>query len=109
MTGTKVWLNREGGTHSEGLVWLWSFPGEDHYTLRYTGGRWELTQGRDDPPAVTVVAPPASWATFLTSPRARRRLPTKDIALEGDRAELRRFAKAFAAKLAPASPSRRRG
>jgi DNA-binding HxlR family transcriptional regulator len=101
MTGTKVWLNREGGTHSEGLVWLWSFPGADHYTLRYTGGRWELTQGRDDSPAVTVVATPASWATFLTSPRAGRRLPTRDIRLEGSRTALRRFAKTFAAELAP--------
>jgi DNA-binding HxlR family transcriptional regulator len=109
MTGTKVWLNREGGTHTEGLVWLWSFPGEGDYALRFTDGSWELTRGQESSGAVTVVAAPASWATFLTSPRARRRLPTKDIALEGSRAELRRFAKAFAAKLAPASPSRRRG
>jgi hypothetical protein len=109
MTGTKVWLNREGDTHSDGLVWLWSFPGEDHYALRYTDGSWELTRGRDDSAVVTVFATPESWATFLTSPRAGRRLPTKEIALEGSRAELRRFAKAFAAQLAPASPSRRRG
>jgi hypothetical protein len=99
MTGTKVWLNREGGMHSEGLAWLWSFPGEDYYTLRYTGGRWELTQGRDDSPAVTVVATPERWATFLTSPRTGRRLPTRDIRLEGSRTALRRFAKTFAAVL----------
>jgi DNA-binding HxlR family transcriptional regulator len=108
MIGTKVWLNRQGATQPDGLVWLWSFPGEEHYTLRYIDGSWELTRGRDDSGAVTVVATPASWATFLTSPRARRRLPTKDISLEGPRAGLKRFAKTFAAKHAPASPSRRR-
>jgi DNA-binding HxlR family transcriptional regulator len=103
MTGTKVWLNRYGGTHSEGLAWLWSFPGEDYYTLRFTDGRWQLTRGREDSAALTVVATPESWGTFLTSPRDGRRLPTKDISLEGSRTALRRFAKAFGAQLAPVS------
>ena len=44
---------------------------------------------------------PRTWATFITTPRERRRLPGKDIRLAGSRAELKRFAKAFAAKLAP--------
>jgi DNA-binding HxlR family transcriptional regulator len=109
MTGTKVWLNRYGGTQSEGLVWLWTFPAEDHYALRFTDGSWGFTSGQEDSAAVRVVATPERWATFLTSPRASRRLPTKDIGLEGSRTELRRFANAFAAKLAPASRSRRRG
>jgi DNA-binding HxlR family transcriptional regulator len=109
MIGAKVWLNRFGGTQTEGLVWVWSFSAEDHYALRFGDGKWELTRGREDSAAVTVVATPESWATFLTSPRASRRLPTKDIVLEGSRGELRRFAKAFAAKLAPASQSQRRG
>ena len=102
MIGTKVWLNGQGATQPDGLVWLWSFPGEDYYTLRHTDGRWELTRGQDDPAAVTVVATPERWATFLTSPRAGRRLPTRDIRLEGSRTALRRFAKSFAAELAPA-------
>ena len=83
MIGTKVWLNESGNAPADGLVWLWSFPGQDHYALRSTDGRWELTRGREDSAAVTVVATPERWATFLTSPRARRRLPTKDIGLEG--------------------------
>jgi DNA-binding HxlR family transcriptional regulator len=109
MTGTKVWLNRYGGTQTEGLVWLWMFPGEDHCALRFTNGRWELSRGQEGSAAVTVVATPERWATFLTSPRASRRLPTNDISLQGSRAELRRFASAFAAKLAPASRSKRHG
>jgi DNA-binding HxlR family transcriptional regulator len=109
MIGTKVWLNRYSGPQTEGLVWLWSFPGEDHYALRFTDRRWGLSRGWEDSAVVTVVATPGSWATFLTSPRASRRLPTKDISLEGSRAGLRRFAKAFAARLAPASKSKCQG
>jgi hypothetical protein len=109
MIGTKVWLNQYSAPQAEGLVWLWSFPGEDHYALRFTGRGWELTRGWEDSPDVTVVATPERWAMFLTSPKAGRRLPTKDVTLEGSRAELRRFAKAFGAQLAPASRSTRRG
>ncbi len=29
-----------------------------------------------------------AWATFLTSPRGNRRLPTKEIELEGSEAEV---------------------
>jgi DNA-binding HxlR family transcriptional regulator len=104
MIGTKVWLNRDRATQPDGLVWLWSFPGDDHYALRFTNGRWDLTRGRDASATVTIVAPPESWARFLTSPRTGRRLPTEDIRLEGRLAGLRRFAKTFAAELAPASP-----
>jgi hypothetical protein len=34
----------------------------------------------------------------LTSPRETRRLPNEEIRLEGSKAEIRRFAKAFAAQ-----------
>ena len=101
MIGTKVWLNESGNAPADGLVWLWSFPGQGHYALRSSDGRWDLTRGREDSAAVTVVATPERWATFLTSPRARRRLPTKDIGLEGSEPEIERFAVAFYAKLAP--------
>jgi hypothetical protein len=104
MIGTKVWLNRYGGTQTDGLVWLRTFPGEDYYTLRFTDGGWGLTRGRADSAAVTVVATPENWATFLTSPRAGRRMPTKAISLEGSRAELRRFARSFAAQAEAKKP-----
>jgi hypothetical protein len=107
MIGTKVWLNEYADAPADGLVWRWSFPGQDDYALRSSDGRWELTRGPDDLAAVTVVATPERWATFLTSPRARRRLPTKEIGLEGSSAEIERFAAAFLARLAPASRSKR--
>lgn len=100
MLGTKVWLNRFAPSPAEGLTWVWRFPGEDLYTLRSTDGTWELSRGGDESQAVTVVATRQDWATFLTSPRGRRTLPTSTISLEGSRAELKRFAKAFGAKLA---------
>jgi DNA-binding HxlR family transcriptional regulator len=107
MIGTKVWVNEYGNAPADGLVWLWSFPGQDHYALRSSNGKWELTRGQDDSAAVTVVTTPERWATFLTSPRARRRLPTKDIGLEGSAPEIERFAETFYAKLARASRSKR--
>jgi DNA-binding HxlR family transcriptional regulator len=100
MIGTKVLLNRDAPGAAHGLAWVWRFPGEEDFTLRSESGDWRLSRGRDDGAAVTVVTEPRAWATFITSPRTRRRLPGKDIGLEGSRAELRRFAKAFAAKLA---------
>jgi DNA-binding HxlR family transcriptional regulator len=100
MLGTKVWLNRCAAAPGDGLTWVWRFPDEDVYTLRFTGGMWELSRGGDESEAVTVVATRQGWGTFLTAPRGRRRLPTTAISLEGSRAELKKFAKAFGAELA---------
>jgi DNA-binding HxlR family transcriptional regulator len=100
MIGTKVWLNRYSPPPPDALAWVWRFPGEDSYTLRATGGGWELSRGAEDSSAVTVNATQAAWATFLTSPRENRRLPTDDVGLEGSRPELRRLLKMFGAELA---------
>jgi DNA-binding HxlR family transcriptional regulator len=102
MIGTKVWLNKNSAAPRDGLVWVWRFPDDDDpYTLRAENGSWELSRGKDDGAAVTVEATQRDWAMFLTSPRAKRRLPTREIRLEGSPAEIRRFAKAFGAKAAP--------
>jgi DNA-binding HxlR family transcriptional regulator len=98
MTGTKVWLNAYAPKAPDGLAWVWRFPADDYYTLRFTAGAWELARGRADPAAVTVAATHEAWAGFLTTPRAKRRLPTRQISLEGSQAQRERFAKAFAAK-----------
>jgi DNA-binding HxlR family transcriptional regulator len=99
MTGTKVWLNSRAPTLPDGLVWVWRFPGDNEITLHLNNGAWRLTRGGDRAAAVTVRATPEAWGTFLTTPPARRRLPGKEIVLEGPRAERRRFAKGFRAKL----------
>lgn len=98
--GTKVWLNRYGLKLPDGLAWVWCFSDDDAYTLRRADGAWEVARGEASSAAVTVVATLRAWAGFLTSPRPKPRLPRKGIALEGRRAELRRFAKAFTAELA---------
>jgi DNA-binding HxlR family transcriptional regulator len=100
MIGTKVWLNRYAPPPPEGLVWAWRFPDDEHYSLRASDGRWELSRGKEDEPAVTVDATQADWARFITSPREKRRLPNSTVKLEGSKAEVRRFAKAFGAKAA---------
>jgi DNA-binding HxlR family transcriptional regulator len=102
MIGTKVWLNKLSAAPPDGLVWVWRFPGEDSYSLVADDGTWELTRGEREGAAVTVDATSEDWAVFLTSPREKRRLPTKDVRLEGSKAQVKRFVKAFAAK--PAAP-----
>jgi hypothetical protein len=47
-----------------------------------------------------VDATQAAWATFLTAPPEKRRLPSDDVRLEGTQPEIRKFTKAFKAKLA---------
>jgi DNA-binding HxlR family transcriptional regulator len=100
MIGTKVWLNKYSSAPPEGLVWVWRFPGEDSYRLRAKDGAWELTRGEQEGAAVTVDARQEDWAVFLTTPREKRRLPTKEIGLDGSKAEVKRFIKSFAAKAA---------
>ena len=100
MIGSKVWLNKYSPAPPDGLVWVWRFPGEDSYSLRAEGGAWELTRGEQEGAAVTVDATQEDWAVFLTTPREKRRLPTKEIGLDGSKAEVKRFIKSFAAKAA---------
>jgi DNA-binding HxlR family transcriptional regulator len=100
MVGTKVWLNRYGPPKVDGLVWVWRFPDEDYYSLRAVNGAWELSRAKEEGAMVTVDATQAAWATFLTAPPEKRRLPSDEIRLEGTRSETRKFAQAFKAKLA---------
>jgi hypothetical protein len=49
---------------------------------------------------LTVDVTREAWASFLTTPRGKRRLPGKGIRLEGSRGDVRTFAEAFRARLA---------
>jgi DNA-binding HxlR family transcriptional regulator len=98
MIGTKVWLNKFSSAPPDGLVWFWRFRGDDSYSLIARDGAWELTRGEREGAAVTVGTTSEEWAVFLTTPRERRRLPTKGVRLGGSKSEVRRFLKAFAAK-----------
>jgi DNA-binding HxlR family transcriptional regulator len=99
MTGTKVWLNSRAPRLPDDLVWVWRFPGDNDFRLHLKDGTWRLAGGGDPAAAVTVLTTPEAWATFLTTPRDRRRLPGREIVLEGSQAEVRRFAKGFRARL----------
>jgi DNA-binding HxlR family transcriptional regulator len=99
MIGTKVWLNRYGPAKADKLVWVWRFPDDDYYSLRAANGTWELSRAQEAG-AITVDATQAAWATFLTAPPEKRRLPSDDVRLEGTKSEIRKFTKAFKAKLA---------
>jgi DNA-binding HxlR family transcriptional regulator len=102
MLGTKVWLTSQGVAPTHPVTWLWGFPEDDSYTLRFDGAAWSLARAPAEHPAVRVEATPAAWARFLTTPRASRRLPGRGIKLVASRTDATRFAKAFRAKLAPA-------
>jgi DNA-binding HxlR family transcriptional regulator len=98
MLGTRVWLNRYGPARVDGRLWVWRFPDEDYYSLRAADGTWSLSRGKGEGPEVTVDATQAAWAAFLTAPAQSRRLPSHDIRLEGTRAEISKFTRAFKAK-----------
>ena len=98
MLGTKVWLNRNTTPPPDGLAWVWRFAGEDYYTLRVMNGAWELTCGKGGGAVLTVDATRQSWPPFSPHSPAKRRLPAKDIRLEGARSDVRTFAEAFRAK-----------
>ncbi|HEX2359256.1 MAG TPA: helix-turn-helix domain-containing protein [Solirubrobacterales bacterium] len=98
MIGTKVWLNRFSSAPPDGLIWVWRFRGQDSYSLLADDGAWELTRGEQEGAAVTVEATSGDWAVFLTTPRERRRLPSKGVRLEGSKSDVNRFVKAFGAK-----------
>jgi DNA-binding HxlR family transcriptional regulator len=102
MIGTKVWLNRNADASSDGLTWVWRFSHEESYTLRFSAGTWQLSRGEAESATIAVETMQHAWASFLTMPREKRRLPATGIRLEGSRADVRGFAKTFRAELAPA-------
>jgi DNA-binding HxlR family transcriptional regulator len=99
MIGTKVWLNGQPEPRAKSLVWVWRLEEEDTYTMRFTGGSWELAKGEADPADVVVETSVLKWANFFTSPKDGRKLPGPDITLTGRRAALATFARIFRAEL----------
>jgi DNA-binding HxlR family transcriptional regulator len=102
MVGTKVWLNAHGAAPPDQTAWVWRFPGEDYFTLRFAEGVWALSRGKAEPAAVTVLATEEAWASFLTAPLQGRRLPQTDVQLEAAPKDAKRFAKAFRSELGSA-------
>jgi DNA-binding HxlR family transcriptional regulator len=97
MLGTKVWLGRHAGDLGHRVDWVWRFPADEPYTLRFDAGVWELSRGEMGAAEVTVETTPARWARFLTTPPGSRRI-TREIRLLGEPASIAEFAEAFAAR-----------
>jgi DNA-binding HxlR family transcriptional regulator len=95
MLGTKVWLGRNAGDLGHRAVWVWRFPADESYTLRFDDHVWELSRGEVDSAEVTVETTPERWARFLTTRRGSRRV-TRDIRLLGEPASIAEFTEAFA-------------
>ncbi|SRR6266536_4383003 len=96
MNGAKVWLTWRQARPRTPVIWVWRFPAEDPYTLRFDGTAWQLTRGDAQADAhVVVQTTPAAWAGFLTTPPPHRRLPDPGIHLTATPAARADFAAAF--------------
>jgi len=82
VAGLSVALNHVAPKPSHPQIWRFAFGDQGSFALSFDGKRW--TRAGDGRPAdVTVDTTPRAWAEFATRPRARRRLPTRDIRLSG--------------------------
>lgn len=99
MIGTKVWLSRNARVSAHPVSWVWHFAPDDRFTVRFDDGMWSLARGDSGAVTVTITSSPEAWARFLTAKRERRRLPDKDIRLEGKPKAITQFATAFAVNL----------
>ena len=78
---------------------LWRFDFSDpvrSFALAFDGKHWALAEngGRPD---VVVSTTPRAWADFVTRPPSRRRLPSREIQLEGESDRVAEFADTFQA------------
>jgi DNA-binding HxlR family transcriptional regulator len=83
LAGVAVALNEGPPQPWRRRAWSFEFGDEEvSLTLVFDGKRWSLV--RDQRPADVVVSTtPRAWAEFLTTPPAKRRLPSKEIDLDG--------------------------
>jgi DNA-binding HxlR family transcriptional regulator len=107
MLGTKVFLSGHAGQFRRPLVWVWRFPPDDAYTIRYEEGAWTLARGNAERADLVIESTLGAWARFLSA-RGARGLPYSDIRLEGKAAAIKEFARAFSAELRSTSAGRGR-
>jgi DNA-binding HxlR family transcriptional regulator len=102
LNGTKVWLDSRRIRTRQGATWVWHFPDDEAYTLRYDGTAWQLTREDAEAEANMVVrTTPEAWARFLTTPSSDRRLPDAGVHLRGTPAARAELAAAFDSSLRP--------
>ena len=82
MAGLRVALNEVAPKPPEPQTWRFDFGDGRSFSHAFDGERWtRAVDGR--PPDATVETTPRAWVDFATRPRARRRLPTREIRLSG--------------------------
>ena len=83
MAGLTVALDHAAAKPPRPLAWRFEFgPGERAFAVAFDGERWSLADAGNPPDAV-IHTTPRAWADFVTRPRARRRLPTREIGVSG--------------------------
>jgi DNA-binding HxlR family transcriptional regulator len=83
MAGLAVALNEGAPKPSRRRTWRFEFGDEEgSFDLAFDGNRWSL-DGAEHAPDAVVSTTPRAWAQFITRPPARRRLPTREIRLNG--------------------------
>ena len=98
MIGTKVFLNRHANRFRRPLLWVWRFPADDAYSLRYEDGAWTLARGNVEDADLIIETTLEAWARFVSAPGTKT-LPRNDIRLQGRAAAVKEFARAFSAEL----------
>jgi DNA-binding HxlR family transcriptional regulator len=98
MIGTKVFLSGQGSRLSGPVTWVWRFPSQGNFTIRYRNGQWALNRGAETSADVLIETSLTAWTRFLTTLRARR-LPRSDMGVAGTPGAVRSFARAFAVQL----------
>jgi DNA-binding HxlR family transcriptional regulator len=82
VAGLTVALNQLAPKPSRPQAWRFEFGDEPSYSLAFDGERWSPASA-DDPAHVVVSTTPRAFAELVTRPPGRRRLPTREIRVDG--------------------------
>jgi DNA-binding HxlR family transcriptional regulator len=84
MTGLAVALNQRGATSARSRTWRFEFAErEKAFDLSFDGTRWSL-DGTGLDPDVVVSTTARALAELVTTPPTKRRLPSREIRLDGE-------------------------
>lgn len=97
VAGLRVALDRAEAKPPRARTWRFEFDDpEASFVLAFDGERWSLVEAVDEPDVV-VRTTPRAWADFVTRPPARRRLPSREIRLSGERRRVAELVATFGA------------
>jgi DNA-binding HxlR family transcriptional regulator len=94
MIGSKAWLSKNV-IPPHPVAWVWRFPADGPYTLRFTEGAWTVSPGEAADADVSIDSTPEAWAHILTAPPGSRRAGNNQVRITGEPGAVREFAEAF--------------